>query len=204
MQEKLKLKIVFIKKNTAFYSHMFLQLRLPVDNIYCCFQILRCLFERFQSVIQILLMDNSDKFTYWNIVLHLIAEETCIELQERKLFGNHNTEIQLVSKQAVPKRIVSADDSSPRNNVFKPEVTYYKCKQREHYANHCTKIVPNQLKSKRSWPTKGSNFVKELSFILKYIFQLPSIFSLQKHPKILSHIILIAAGIWYFSYMSLL
>ena len=57
----------------------------PIDDIYCCFQILRCLPEKFQSVIQFLLMDNSDKFTNSDIVLRLIAEETRIELQEREL-----------------------------------------------------------------------------------------------------------------------
>ena len=75
-------------------------------------------------------MDNSDKFTYSDIVLRLIAEETCIQLNEKELSGNHNIEVQLVCKLIVSKRTVYTDDSWPCNNVSKPDMTCYKCPQR--------------------------------------------------------------------------
>ena len=132
----------------------------PIDDIYCCFQILRRLPEKFQPVIQFLLMDTSDKFTYSEIVLRLIAEETRIELRERELSGNLNTEIQLASKRTIPKRTVSTTNSQPNNSTFKPQVTCYKCNQKGHYANKCTKTAPNQFKYKRN-KSRGSNFVRE-------------------------------------------
>ena len=130
----------------------------PIEDIYCCFQVLRRLPERFQQIIQFMLMDNESKFTYPEIVLRLIAEETRIELREKELSGYNSTEVQHVSRHSVPKETAS-NESSPRSSVSKANVTCFKCHQKGHYANHCTRTVPNQFKRNRSRP-RGSCSVR--------------------------------------------
>ena len=96
----------------------------PIEDIYCCFQVLRRLPERFQPLVQYLLMDSSDKFTYTEIVLHLLAEEARIELRKRNT-EDQNTDVQYVSSKNSSKgttfnRHTPNKNLSHRNFVSSP------------------------------------------------------------------------------------
>ena len=146
--------------------------RKTIDDIYCSFQVLKRLPERFQLLMQFLLIDSGNKFTYSEIVLHFIAKETRIELREKEFSGSNSTKVQFVSNQNISKETVS-NNSSRHNNVLKANATCYKCQQKGHYANHCTKTISNQFKYNRG-RSRGSSLERPSS--TRASFNYPHIF----------------------------
>lgn len=71
----------------------------PLPEIYLSFQLIRHLPEEYDPVVQTILRWSDENFTYNDILLQLIAEESRLHLRQQDREGNWNPEVQFARKK---------------------------------------------------------------------------------------------------------